>query len=75
MAEKNIQTIEEQIKSLTQKRAKLFDEWAILVKKNDRDFELNGKSAPELVKKADNLLEEQREIGKKIMKLLDKIDN
>lgn len=75
MKKTKIQQIEEEINYLTQKRAELFNEWAYLVKKNDRDYELKGDSSPHLVKKADSLLQEQRSIGKKIMKLLEKADS
>ena len=70
-----IQKIEEEINFLTKKRSKLFDEWVYLVKKNDRDYEINGFSNDLAVAKAESLLKEQRAIGKKIMNLLQKADN
>ena len=70
-----IQKIEEEINFLTKQRSKLFDEWIYLVKKNDRDFEFNGYTNDLAVSKADKLLKEQRAIGKKIMNLLQKVDN
>ncbi len=75
MKKTKIQQIEEEINFLTKKRAELFNEWVYLVKKNDRDYDLNGTSDPKLVQRADDLLKEQRAIGKKIMKLLERADN
>lgn len=71
----NIEKIEEEIKLLSQKRAELFNEWAYLVKKNDREYELTGRTNPQLEQKAEQLLSEQKAIGKQIMKLLEKADN
>ncbi|NJL12411.1 MAG: hypothetical protein HC913_05055 [Microscillaceae bacterium] len=70
-----LQRIEEEITRLTKKRTELFNEWAYLVKKNDRDFDLNGFSDLKMTKKADDLLLEQRAIGKQVMRLLEQADN
>ncbi|MDX2306483.1 MAG: hypothetical protein NW226_26980 [Microscillaceae bacterium] len=70
-----IQKIEDEINFLTKKRSQLFDEWIYLVKKNDREFELNGFINDQATAKAELLLKEQKSIGKKIMTLLQKADS
>lgn len=67
--------LEQEIQQLTQRRAILFEEWASLVKKNERDFEDVGTMSFETLKKADELLKEQRIISKSILTLLDKMDD
>jgi ABC-type transporter Mla subunit MlaD len=74
MNKAKIQAIELEVNQLTQKRAAIFNEWIKIVKQNDRQSEETGKDSPELLKKADALLEEQRSISKQIVKLLEKID-
>ena len=70
-----IDQIEQEINILTKQRATLFDEWVDLVKRNDREFELQGKTSPTLEKKADYLLKSQKEISKKIIKLVTESEN
>ncbi len=71
----NIVEIEKEIQELTKQRANLFEEWALIVKRNERDFENNNHMSFETLQKADFLLKEQRNISKKILNLLDKIDD
>ena len=67
--------IEKEIEALTKKRAVIFDEWVELVKRNEREYELNGESNTSLVKKADDLLKSQKDIGRKIMTLISESEN
>jgi hypothetical protein len=71
----NITDIEKEIENLTKQRANLFEEWALIVKRNERDFENNNNISFETLQKADFLLKEQRNISKKILSLLDTIDD
>ena len=76
MINKNkIQLIEDEINKLTKKRESVVNEWIRVIKKNDRDYEIYGSNSPHLLKKAEDLLREQRAIGKRIMRLLEKADN
>ncbi len=75
MDKSKIQKIEEEISALTKKRADIFNEWAYLVKRNDRESEINGIDNPKLVQKAEQLFFEQKAIGRQIMRLLEKADN
>lgn len=75
MSEQKLKAIEQEVEKLTQQRAQIFEEWAALVKKNDREFELNGKSSSQSVAKAEQLLQSQRDISRKIMRLLEQADN
>ncbi len=70
-----LQNIEEKVTQLTQKRKELFNEWAYLIKKNERLYELDNEYDPEITKQVDKLLKEQKSISKKIMKLLEQADN
>jgi hypothetical protein len=74
MNKSKIQAIELEINQLTQKRAAFFNEWVKLVKQNDFQREETGLDSPELLKKADNCLIEQRNISKQIITLIEKID-
>ncbi len=73
--QRRLQKIEDEIATLTQKRAKLFNEWAYITKKNERIYDIEGYYNPQLTTKADDLLKEQKAIGKKVMRLLEQADN
>lgn len=73
--QKRLQKIENEIASLTQQRAKLFNEWAYITKKNERIYDIEGYYNPQLTSKADDLLREQKAIGKKVIRLLEQADN
>lgn len=75
MQKTQILELENEINELTNQRSVLFEEWAEVVKSNDREFEMTGRNTTEQVKKADDLLAQQKAIGKKIMRLLEKLDN
>jgi len=72
---KRLQVIEDEITRLTLKRKDLFNEWAYIVKKNERIFDLDGTYNNGLSQRADELLKEQKAIGRKVMRLLEKADN
>ncbi|MEO1654234.1 MAG: hypothetical protein AAFU64_11865, partial [Bacteroidota bacterium] len=67
--------VEEEITTLDQKRSELFREWINLVKRNEREEELNGKTNPKMVQKIKDLLDQQRSIKRKIFSLLLSGDN
>lgn len=67
--------IEEEITTLDKKRSELFREWINLVKRNEREEELNGKTNPKMVQKIKDLLDQQRLIKRKIFSLLLSGDN
>lgn len=75
MTKSKIQEIEEEINNLTKKRAMLFDEWAKLVKNSDRQEEFQEAIDENYQQKADDLLKEQKEISRQIMRLLKKADD
>lgn len=72
--EEEMERIENEIQELIHRRGRIFDEWANLVKQNERDAELKGNSSPELVTKAENLFKEHQEIRVKITKLIRQAD-
>jgi hypothetical protein len=75
MQKTQILELENEINELTNQRSVLFEEWAEVVKSNDREFEMTGRNSAEQVKKADELLAKQKAIGRQIMRLLEKLDN
>lgn len=66
--------IQKEIKSLETQRAEAFDNWSSIVKQNNREYEVTGTANRRLEKKAQTLLNKQKEINNQIMKLLDKLD-
>lgn len=72
---KKLQKIEDEIMQLTQTRKELFNEWAFLIKKNERLYELDNSYDPKITQRADELLLKQKKISKKVMKLLEQADN
>ncbi len=70
-----ITNIEQEIQELTKHRAILFEQWAVLIKQNDREFEKSSVISFDVLYKADELLREQRSISKKILDLLDKMED
>lgn len=75
MTQAHLKALEDEIAQLTRRRALLFQEWAVLVKRNEIDFEFYGKSSPSKIQKAQDLLQEQRYISRKIMKILKRVNN
>ncbi|MCU0446486.1 MAG: hypothetical protein MUE85_16395 [Microscillaceae bacterium] len=73
--EDKITDFENEIDELTKQRTAVFNQWVSVVKRNERETELKGEESPELRQEAENLLAQQRSISKKIMQLIDKIDN
>lgn len=72
--EEEMERIENEIQELIYRRGRIFDEWANLVKQNERDAEIKGNSSPELVEKAETLFKEHQNIRVQITKLIRQAD-
>ncbi len=66
--------IEYEIQKLIKKRGMIFEEWANLVKKNDREIEISGACPTLDIQKAEKLLHQHNSLRGEIMRLFQKAD-